>query len=195
MSDYPIDNRPGDVILDTDPIAIEGVTEVIAYRDRKGCIHPVREQAVYCNTTHRVCDGCGKVATEKYYTHCRGCRDLRTIERWEAIATRKAWDHKAPIVCILTDVFVQDECALDEWFENHPSTDPCFVECVRMTWNMIDEADIAEVATDDEFDGEIPEAARALIKQANEILADNPPDWWEAPHPSSYVAVEVRRDN
>ena len=195
MSEYPIDNRPEDVILETDQACLDAVAEVTAFRDAQGFIHQTRQQAIYANATHRVCGECGKKVVEKYRTMCEGCADLATIKSWKEIESREVWDGKAPIYCLLTDCWVFNGDQLEEWFEGHPDTQPCFVKGVQQQWGTVDPEHITEIVdTDGDGEPDLPEGVEELANQINEILKNNPPSWWECPAFRSHTAVDVSRD-
>jgi len=63
------------------PEAAEQVS-LILWKSLDGRVFRHEHDARYASCTHRPCYACGSPA-EKAYTHCRGCRDLLDLERWQ----------------------------------------------------------------------------------------------------------------
>jgi hypothetical protein len=133
--------------------------------------------ARWSGCTHAPCADCG-AATEKLYTVCQGCRDLRALKRFEALP-RAPWDGSSMLYSDAFDAYFSD---LEEVYEFLADQDESVtIEDLRL---VICRANRAHALDGSEWsdalpeDGDLPEALVAALDQLNAVIAQLEPLSW-----------------
>ena len=137
-----------------------------------------RGVAEYCCATTRRCEKCGGPCSNKFYSLCRGCQDVRDATK-HALRKRAPWDGKCMIYSEEWDRWFADpEMAVDDI----PEGDTEAFESARF---VLSKPDNGRTFCMEEFlDGSTPEdgeivGAGEINAIVNKWIADHAPySWW-----------------
>lgn len=146
------------------PEAAEQVSLTL-WKSLDGRVFRHEQDARYASCTHRPCNAC-EAPAEKAYTHCRGCRDLLDLKRWQQRPLVE-WDGNP--------VYSDD---LHRWFDSpEDAVDYVYAEDVD------DERDIDERLM-------LRDSKPVTVRELDEShWADDYPDEHDGPGPDWLVAA------
>jgi hypothetical protein len=136
--------------------------------------------ARYSGSTHKVCDKCGDVISQRSY--CRKCADKREQEKFEAMP-REPWDGDSPIYSSHLDKYFFNGDVFDYLEDDEDGLseeDLMLVHCEPIHLHRID-TDIweDELRTEDDS-AEVPDAVQVALDALNESIKKAAPVAWEA---------------
>lgn len=171
--------------------AAKHVTGLEGWVDRQGRFWGDNEHmARWSGATHIPCDGCGK-PTRKGFLKCEDCREVKEIERYEAME-KVVWDGKTPLYSEAHDQWFFDEESVLEYLEEYEAT----MDQLRLVTskpqylNQLDVDYFVDVLPEDDYS--LPDDVEGAMEALNKVIRKAGPVSWV---PGQYAAiVEVDGD-
>ena len=161
------------VILRNSPEAAQEIT-IKAWKSSNGRVFFDEHTARYDGSTHDLCSYCGKIA-EHPYTACKGCRDLKDIEKYEALP-KAEWDGTGMLYSDALDRYYSDiESAEDDLEEGQTLADLRLLLCKSNYARQLDGGDFEDDLP--ENDGELPEWLSEAIEAFNKAVEGKVLSW------------------
>ena len=169
-------------VLKTSDEAAKFVTDISGWVDRHGRFFGKEEDmARWSGCTHIVCPDCGN-PTPKGYTICKGCREKKAVERYEA-KERKQWDGETPLYSEFADEYFFSEDSLNGYVEFGETKQALrLVICEPIYLKEIDEDHFCDELPED---GELPEDVFSVLEELNKTIREQKPVSWM---PGEYAA-------
>lgn len=148
--------------------------KVTAWKSRHGIICIDEDSARYNGCTHVACRDCGK-PTPKSWLICRGCDDLRRIERYEKMPKAK-WDGTSYLYSETHERYVE---TLDDAFDLLESEGETLhdLRLVLCHPNYAREIDSEYFSDELPEDGDLPGSVEEAIEQFNKAIAGTILSW------------------
>lgn len=165
--------RTEKVILRDSPEAAQPVT-VTAWKSSTGRLFFDEWSARYDGSTHSLCEDCGE-PSEKPYTVCDSCRDLREEAKYEALP-RAEWDGKAMLYSETKERYYSaPEYAEDDLEEGQTLADLRLVICEPNYARRLEPDDFADDLPED---GDTPDWLYEAINAFNQAIEKGEPLSW-----------------